>query len=73
MAAIAALSRGQNPVIPRVCLRVVPHLLQSRDSLFNFLVPKSLRPRRPVVLPYLALHGCAPVPFAPDNDSDVGP
>jgi hypothetical protein len=62
MAAIAALSRGQNPVILRVCLRVVPHLLQVRDYLCNLLLPKRLRPRCPVVLPCLALHGCAPFP-----------
>jgi hypothetical protein len=62
MAAIAALWRGQNPVILRVCLRVLPHLLQSRDSLLNLFAPEDVRPRCPVVLPCLALHGCAPFP-----------
>jgi hypothetical protein len=60
MAAIAELLGGQNSVILRVFLRVLPQLLQSRDSLLNLFAPKGLRSGCPVVLPCLALHSCAP-------------
>jgi len=62
MATIAALLGGQNSVILRVCLRVLPQLLQSRDSLLNLFAPEGLRPTCPVVLPCLALQGCASFP-----------
>jgi hypothetical protein len=73
MAAIAALLLGRNSFNLRGRLRVLPQLLQARDSLLNLFAPEGLRPGCPVVLPCLAVHGCAPFSIAPDNDSDVTP
>ena len=67
MTAITAILRGQNHVIMRVFLRVVPQIVQLRDSLLNLLVPEGLRPRGPVVLPCIALHELAPFPLRPPH------